>query len=257
MFLSKNFEAIKHYMKLYQMGFIKDQEGIINRYVREKDNWNDHLKKTKQFILESAQSRQKNKVIVLGSGWLLDLPIDKLSKQFKEVLLVDIFHPRQVLHRIEPYKNVKIIHQDITGRLINFFHKNKKKKSLLTTINSFSYKAPNADLIISLNIMCQLHILLINYIKRFNQYNNTEIRIIEKEIQQSHLNSLPQGKTCLVTDVEEEIYDKNNHIIGINPLIHINLPDNGSMQKWQWKFDTQMRYRKDAKTFFNTIAIEF
>ncbi len=33
-----------------RMGFIRDQEGIMNRYLRERSNWDRHLQHTRSFI---------------------------------------------------------------------------------------------------------------------------------------------------------------------------------------------------------------
>jgi len=239
------------------MDYIPDQQGIINRYLREKENWDIHLKQTKDFILESARSKKKEKAIILGSGWLLDLPIEELSGMFNEVILIDIIHPKQVQQKIKKYRNVTFINDDITGGLIDYCYKHKRNKTLASTIDSFLYNLQESDFVISLNIMCQLHIILVDYLKKYNTYTNQEIGLIEKHIQQSHLNILPTGKSCLITDIEEEIYDEDDNLIGVNPLIHINLPESKNNLTWQWKFDSKMAYRPDAKTFFNTVAIDF
>lgn len=257
MILSKKISAIRNRIKLHKMDYIPDQQGIMNRYLREKENWDIHFKRSKDFILESAKTKKKGKVIVLGSGWLLDLPIEELSKMFHELILIDIVHPKQVQQKIKKYKNVKIINDDITGGLVDFCYKNKRNKALVSTIDTFLYNLQEADFVISLNIMCQLHIILMDYLKKINKYTDPEISLIEKHIQQSHFNILPKGKTCLITDTEEEIYDEDNNLIGVNPLIHIDLPESINYLKWQWKFDTKMTYRPDNKTYFNTIAIDF
>lgn len=58
----------KNILKKY--GFKTDQEGIINRYLREEGGWNTHLEKTKNFILQAAITKQKGIAIVLGK-WLV------------------------------------------------------------------------------------------------------------------------------------------------------------------------------------------
>lgn len=87
---------IQNAYKLHKMGFIQDQNGIIRRFKREKQNWDDHMTQSKSFILKSAKNKenlpdnlsakQADKAgvtcAVLGSGWLLDLPLDELSEMF-------------------------------------------------------------------------------------------------------------------------------------------------------------------------------
>ena len=191
-------DNLKNTYILQKMQYLSDQQGIMRRYIREKENWDLHLKKSKSFILKAAETKQKGKMVVLGSGWLLDLPLDDLSKQFKEIILVDIVHPKQILRKIENYSNVTTIKADITGGLINFIYhtlktdKKKKQKTLLTSAELFSFSLPeNTDFVISLNVMCQLHIILIDYIKRFNAYSDSELKNLVTQIQQSHINMLP------------------------------------------------------------------
>jgi len=245
------------------MQYISDQQDIMRRYIREKENWDIHLNKTKGFILKSAETKTKGKVVVLGSGWLLDLPLDDLSKQFKEIILVDIIHPKQVLRKIKKYSNVTAIKSDITGGLIKYIYhalktdKKKKQKTLLTSANFFSFSLPeNTNFVISLKVMCQLHIILINYIKKFSAYSDAELKNLIAQIQQSHINILPKGKSCLITNIEEEIMNEKNQSIGINPLIQLDLPIGKISSTWQFKFDSLMMYRDDFKTFFNTRAID-
>jgi len=251
-------------LKLRKMSYLSDQQGIMNRYIREKENWDKHLNESKNFILKSAQNKENGKAVVLGSGWLLDLPLQELSETFAEVVLIDIIHPKQVLRKIRKFNNVKAIQADITGGMVDYFYhstktiQSKDEKFILEPTDQFSFNLPeNTDFVISLNIMCQLHIILVDYLKTLNLYSDSELKELDKQIQLSHLNMLPKNKTCLITDIEEEILDENNQIIGVNPLIHVDLPEGNFSKTWQWKFDSLMTYRDDAKTFFNTQAIDF
>lgn len=248
---------------LQKMQYLSDQQGIMRRYIQEKKNWDIHLKKSQQFILKSCETKKKGKLVVLGSGWLLDLPLDNLSKQFNDIILIDINHPKQVLQKIKNYSNVTAVKSDITGGLIDYIYrtlktyKKKNRKTLLTSANFYSFSLPiNTDFVISLNVMCQLHIILIDYIKKFKTYSDSELKNLLTQIQQSHINMLPKGKSCLITDIEEEILTEKDQAIGINPLIQVDLPIGNFTSNWQWKFDSLMTYREDVKTFFNTTAID-
>jgi len=256
------FQRLTEKIKLYRTGYLPDQQGIMNRYYNEQESWNAHLSKSKDFILKSAKDKNKGKVVVLGSGWLLDLPLDELSSQFEEVVLIDINHPKPVLHKIKKYSNVYAVNADITGGLIELFYSNRKKlkkeNSLILPINQYQFHLPNdADFVISLNILCQLHIILIDYLKKIIASDSIDYSLLEKQIQESHLNILPKNKTCIITDIEEEIISPEDVLIGVNPLLHIKLPEGNFSEQWQWKFDNRMTYRDDAKTYFNTKAIDF
>jgi len=253
---------IKTKIKLRRMGYLKDQNGILKRYSVEKENWQTHIENSKKCILKSSENKDKGKVVVLGSGWILDLPIAELSKIFTEVVLIDIHHPKQILNRYRKFDNISFLEKDITGGYIDFLYENLKKNStqiqLIPSFKETNFNIlENADFVISLNIMVQLHVLLIDYIKKVNPKSVLDQLVFQKTIQQHHIELLPQGKTCLISDFEEELLDKNDHVIGVNPLIHVDLPEGNFSRQWRWKFDTRMTYRDKAKTFFNTKAIDF
>jgi hypothetical protein len=249
---------------LQKMQYNSDQQGIMSRYLREKEGWDIHLTNTKKFIIQSSPTKKKGKVLVLGSGWLLDCPINELSSNFDEVVLVDIIHPKQVIKKHKHLSNVTFVNADLTGGLIEYIHKNIKpgKKyllsSLLSEISHFSNSMPaDFDFVISLNLLSQLSIIITDYLKRVSTFSETELNEIAAVIQQNHINSLPKDKCILISDFEEELYDEDDKLLGVNPLLFIDLPKGNSTEKWQWKFDSSMTYRDDIKTYFNVIAIDF
>ena len=97
------------------MGFLKDQEGIITRYINEEGNWEAHLRHTKGFITDVVKKYKPESVSILGSGWLLDVPIEFLAANCKSICLYDIRHPAQIRHRLRRFKNVVFVECDLTG----------------------------------------------------------------------------------------------------------------------------------------------
>jgi len=265
MFLKKPIQNLNNSLKLSKMKYLSDQKGIINRYIREKEGWDEHNVHCKNFILESAESKMKGKAVILGSGWLLDVPLEELSRQFKEVVLIDINHPPQVLKKIEQYENVRVKKADITGGLIDYVFntiktdKKDKTKTLLTAGELFSYSLPaSVDFVVSLNVMTQLNILLTDYMKSSKLYADGELQQFAMQVQESHLNILPKEKSCLITEYEEELYDENDQLLGVNPLIFVDLPKSKLAEtKWKWKFDSSRTYKEDVKTWFNVVALDF
>ena len=249
---------------LRKFGFKHDQEGIINRYLREEEGWNEHLNKTKEFILQAAENKKKNTVVILGSGWLLDVPIEQLSETFEKVILVDVVHPRQIIHKVKNWQNVEIIQTDITGLVMSVYNtlkqKNTSKKQLSAITpdyDDFLVDAiKNADFVASVNLLNQLDILICDYIKRFNIYNDGEIELFRKQIQANHLQLLPSNKTALITDYEELNLNEKDDIIKRKRLIYNELPGKKDVLKWKWGFDSKKTYHTNCKTVFKVMAVE-
>ncbi|HKL38069.1 MAG TPA: hypothetical protein VJ876_04180 [Bacteroidales bacterium] len=248
---------------LRKMGMLKSQKGILNRYFRESSGWEDHLEQSRNFMLQSAENKIKGTAAILGSGWLLDVSLESLAGKFQQLHLYDIHHPPQIRKKVESIENVKLFQTDLTGGLIEDVYrsvKRYKKTGKKTLINapanaSFHFAHP-PDFIASVNIMNQLNILITEYIKTKRMYSDKELLELDRKIQQNHLDLLQEGKSCLITDYEEELYDKRNQLIGSNPLIHVPMPEGRMKRQWQWQFDTRMRYREDAKTYLNVVAID-
>ena len=167
---------------LRNMNLISDQEGIMQRYIREKENWDPHLEKTKQYIIDCLSGKSVSTLSVLGSGWLLDLPVDFLAEKFSEVYLYDIHHPKQITHKLKKFSTFKFITADITGGLLTqVYHAaktytRKKEKAPLEKLELQEFRPrEESEFTISLNILNQLDILVIDYLKGFNLYSEEEL----------------------------------------------------------------------------------
>lgn len=249
---------------LRKFGFQHDQQGIINRYFRETEGWNVHLNNCKNYILQASESKTKGTAVVLGSGWLLDVPIEQLSKEFDKVILVDIVHPRQIEHKVKKIKNTELVKSDISGFImpvyehIRNYKKDKIKKNLgeiKPLYSNFGLNDINrADFVVSLNLLNQLDILICDYILKFKIYNENELLEFRKLIQKSHVHWLPINKTCLISDYLELNLNDKDELINEKKLVHTDLPINNSTKKWNWKFDTQKTYHSQFKTVFKVIA---
>ncbi len=238
MFLNRKYRILK------KMNYFADQRGIFDRYINELAGWASHIENTKKIILNAAENCSKDSCAILGSGWLLDIPLDELSQQFKEVYLFDIIHPAQVKHKLKKYSNVYAIEQDITGGAVQQvydciqMYKSFRKKINLTEleINGFSY-TQEFDFVASVNILSQLDQMLLSYIKKYDIYNEEELNTFKKILQIKHIETLPKGKTCLITDYEEVIKNKHNQLEAIQPILSVDIVNYPTLQSWEWEFD--------------------
>jgi len=249
---------------LRKFGFKHDQEGIINRYLREDGGWNEHLNKTKEFILQASENQPKGIAVILGSGWLLDVPIEELSESFEKVILIDVVHPRQIIHKVKKLPNVELFQTDITGLVMPIYDSIKVKKEEKKSLSDIKpvyddfliTLIKGADFTVSVNLLNQLDILICDYINKFSAYSENEINSFRKQIQANHLKLLPNDKSALITDYEELNFDENDRVIDSKKLVHIDLPNEKSAVKWKWKFDLKKTYHSNCKTVFKVMAVE-
>lgn len=248
---------------LSKIGYYSDQKGIMNRYLREAQNWNAHLEKTKKAILDGTVGKARNKAIVLGSGWLLDVPFEELSDIFGEVWLADVYHPPQVVKKAARFENIKFIQLELTGLAEQIYNSTKvfRKTKFKTPVEELRPAIPmdlgQYDYVVSCNILSQLDIILIDYLKECKIYSDVELEMVSRKIQKSHIDSLPAGKTVMICDLEEWVMDAEERVSKKRPLVHETLPGIETMVSWIWKFDTQMTYYPSQKTYFKVAAFYF
>lgn len=248
---------------LSRIGYYNDQKGIMNRYLREVQNWNEHLERTKKAILDGSVNKVKNKAIILGSGWLLDVPIDKLACSFREVWLADVYHPPQILKKAAQFPNIKFIQTELTGLAEQIYNSTKvyRKTKFKTPVTEFKPSFPidlnQYDYVVSCNILSQLDVILTDYIKEYHAYTPEELDYLVGQIQKSHVDSLPRNKTVMICDMDEWMLDENENVIKTRPLVYIDLPGKETMSTWIWKFDTQMTYYESFNTYLNVASLSF
>jgi hypothetical protein len=249
-----------------KFGFYKDQDGIVNRYLREAGGWDSHLNKTKQFILNASLNKPRNKACILGTGWLLDIPYHELSETFEELVFIDIKHPRQVEHKLRNYKNIKLVEDDISGLIEPVYHaiRSMKKNNFFEALytikpiysNVFSEILETADFIVSVNLLNQLDILICDYLIKTKLFSDDQIINFRKYIQNKHIELLPKNKSALITDYEEYNLDGQKQIVNRKNLVYIKFPQNIPCERWTWDFDLRKTYHTGLQTIFKVMAFE-
>lgn len=241
------------------MCYFSGQTGIIQRMLREEGGWQSHLEYTGNYILDAVNKYQPKTIRLLGSGWLLDVPIKELIEKCDKIFLVDIIHPRQIVSKYSKYPNIIFETTDLTGGVANLVFKQPRKSfdyskliNNIQRIPRFDYKE---DLVVSINLLSQLSIFITDYLSEKFRLTHDQLVEVAEIIQQNHLDSLPRGKSVISTDYEEVFYSEDDKLIGTNPTVFINLPKNSTSKEWDWLFDFKMTYKEDRKTLLRIAAI--
>lgn len=239
---------------------MKDQTGIRRRYEREQEPWQQHIDNTRRFIVESARKAASHKsVAVLGSGWLLDVPVDELSQMFDDVYLVDIVHPEPVKVRARKLGNVHLVEADLTGGAVQLA---VNARSFQQFVDNMKNIKPDAELseydfVVSVNLLNQLDIILCDYLQERFNVDNQQLEPVRSMVQQRHIDSLPVEKSCLITDYQQIDTDMDGKVTATVNLLHCKLPDTGEKKEWNWLFDTNQRYSVKNNTTFKVMAFCF
>lgn len=246
-----------------KMGYVRDQEGIMNRYLREQSNWENHLTRTRRFIQTSFHNDALKSVAVLGSGWLLDVPLDDLRRRFDTVFLVDIHHPPQIRRKVRDLDHAELVTADLSGGAIEqVWDMIKKKKSGLSPpgLDEIILKPPLRDLqtdaFVSVNLLNQLDILLCDYLKKTDYFQQETLNAFRSRVQSFHLDWITGKPGCLITDILEVNLDRKGRETS-KSLLFTTLPSGFRSEQWDWEFDSQKTYRSGSRTSMEVRAVEW
>ena len=253
--------TISYRRVLTRMGYYNYQNGLIYHHINQKGGWEDHQEHCRSIIIKALELFKPEKVTVLGSGWLLDLPLAELVERTQKIFLVDIVHPPDVISQVERFKNVELIEQDVTGGLIEevwqegrkygFFNKLRSLKN----INVPEFK-PDFDMgmIVSLNILTQLESLPIDFIKKRSIIKDEDFNLFRAEIQKKHIDFLMRNRSVLISDYAEVITSKISGIKTI-PTLVTDLPVYRLREEWTWNFDQTGADLYNSRSQFKMVAL--
>ncbi len=198
-----------------------------------------HLQNTRRFVLSTANRCQnRNKVVILGSGLLLDVPLLELTSMFREVVLVDIVFLPEVRKAVEKYRNVKLLPADITNVAQKLFENvrlgicelPKATPPLISSLDE------DIGLVVSLNLLSQIWVMPRAYaLKKLPLLDEEELDDWCGQIVGSHYAFLQllTCSVCLVADYEFVKRDKTGYITSCGSTIfNLRLP--APEETWTW-----------------------
>lgn len=246
---------------LNKLGYYNYQHGFIVRHLNQETGWNSHLEKCRSFIIRALEVHKPEKITVLGSGWLLELPLAEILEKVNKVLLIDIIHPPEVIQQVSNLPGVELKTEDISGGLIDEIWRKTSRLSFfkkLKSLDDFTIPEyiPDSDpgMVISLNILTQLETLPVKHLMKKSKANEEELTRFRKEIQNKHINFLKKYKSVLITDVIEIFTDRSGNISEKKSVI-TGLPDGIYREEWTWDFDLMKSDYNRKRSVFKVEAI--
>ncbi|MHB8843751.1 MAG: hypothetical protein ACYC7L_03300 [Nitrospirota bacterium] len=222
---------------LRHMGYLTEAIEMRGRARRNKAAWQPHLDNTRSFVLSSAEKcGSRNKVIILGSGLLLDVPLAELAAMFREVVLMDVVCLPEIRKRIKAFNNVSFIEGDVTNTAGRLYQNGGKGIHELPESVPTVPIGQDCSLVVSLNILSQLWVIPRAYAgRRFRGLNEYQVdewcgRVVAAHY--SFLRSLPCD-VCLVGDYEFVKRDRDGGIISKGSTVYdleLSAPD----REWTW-----------------------
>jgi hypothetical protein len=242
------------------MGYYDYQSGLIYRHLNQGSGWDSHLEHCRNYIMRAIDIHRPDKVTVLGSGWLLELPVTEIIEKTGKVSLIDIVHPPEVISQAGKISNVELIRSDLTGGLIEEVWNKVSKYSFLRKSRSEDFIIPefkpesDPGMIISLNLITQLETMLVRYLEKKTRISEEELSEFRKAIQNKHLDFISKYRSVLITDYEEIITRKSGEIIKVSTLL-ADLPQSVSREEWTWNFDSRGADYYNSRSVMRVLAL--
>jgi hypothetical protein len=243
------------------MGYYNYQNGLIYRHLNQEGGWDDHLSNCRNFILKALDYYSPEKISVLGSGWLMELPIAEIVERNIKISLIDIVHPPEVIAQAGCLENVMLEEADVTGGLISeVWHKSskyfllKKMRSLEEIIVPEYNPASDPGLVISLNLLTQLETLPVDFLKKRSNVKDEEFLRLRMEIQKKHIGFLMKHHSVLISDIAEIVTDRSGNNETIQTLV-TELPAGKLSEEWTWNFDFKSTDYYNRTTVMKVIAL--
>ena len=197
--------------KARKEGYLYQSIALSHRARRCEKYWGPHLRHCRQEIEHRIQD-QTGHVGVLGSGLLLETPIDLLEKYFSEVTFIDIVHPKMARLQVEGKKHIHLLELDLTEALPEL---------------SFDY-------VISANLLSQLPLLKCQKMLK-QKISDEQISQAAFQIQKKHLDDLKRitKKGLLFSDFQVRLLNQEGGLdeenLTVDPRLKIKWE-----KTWPW-----------------------
>jgi hypothetical protein len=241
---------------LRAMGYLRESVGLAARARRLAADWASHAEASRAFIAEAARSSHgRGRVVVLGSGPLIDIPLDVLAEAFDDVVLVDVLHPPGSRRLAGRYPNVRRQSIDVTG-IVRAVHDQiaaGDTSSLPTPAETLP--GPECDLVVSANLLSQLPLLPRLYLRERTARPEDEVEAFATAIVRAHLAALADasGRACLISD-NQVLYVDGDRLLGDEDPLHgvdIGFGD----RSWTWDFAPRPEHQPDIDVRHRIVGI--
>lgn len=223
---------------LAPMGYVREARLIAKRARDLEPAWSGHIQATRRCIEASVDlCRRRRTVVVVGSGALLDVPLDVLGRAFDRVVLLDIFHTRATRRAVRKRSNVVLLPTDVTGVVRRVFVAARRRAvGRLPKSDPPVLDVRDVDLIISVNLLSQLGVIPCNFLKGHHPaIPPAQLDAFTRDLIDAHLRWLVQSaeRVCLITDVERTESLTGGAVIRKDIVAGVDLPRPDDM--WDWR----------------------
>lgn len=198
-------------------GALYESVAFESRAKRLKNFWRSHWEESMAAVdgfVNQPQLSDAKTLLILASGSLFEIPIFLLLQRFEKIILVDFVFPKKVRRIAKKNPKIELVEAN------------------LNDCDEIAKLISHADLILSCNVLSQLHL--------FEKEKDPNL------FQQRHFDLLKKAKkpVLLWTDTVRHFSPKGQtHVVQKDPTVFIDLPT--AWKKWSWFIAPSPELHKD------------
>lgn len=193
-----------------RLGYLSELVALGARHRRQRRAWAPHVAACRRFVTQAMDHAPLGgRALVVGSGLLIEVPLEALAARFDEVVLLDILHARSVRRRVARLPNVRLVAMDVTGALAPLVAaldgKRDGQRDLPTGFAPPELPGRRFAMAVSCNMLSQLPLLPLEAIERLGPAIPPSKRLaFAQHLAQDHLDWLAgvADTASLFTDTE-------------------------------------------------------
>lgn len=251
-----------------ELGCLHELVGIAYRSTRLHDAWKPHLEVAQAVVTEAALACPgRGRAVVLGSGVLLDLPLEVLLERFDELILVDLAHLPEVRKRVKSHPKIRLEERDLTGFLTTL---HAAIKGGISRLDGLPLPPPApilgsgpTDLLVSLNLLSQLTLPLVEQAGTQRRLNGAPVfsppvlQARARLLMLEHLRGLLDAQAtqvCLVTDTWRQAFRPDGGLEYEESMLEdLSPPIEG--RRWRWSVAPRPELDPDLDFFHDMIGV--
>lgn len=210
----------------------REAVSLWSRRRRCRAEWEAHERECHRVVTRAVNGLPaRNRVVVLGSGLVRDVPIEDLAAGFREVVLVDAVHLLATRLRLIRHRHVRFVWRDLSGCARWLKGEAEGREAPAEDL----LLAPDTDLVISANLLSQLPRALAAWAERHPSRAPMPADALARAAVGWHLADLAacRARVCLLTDTLCEVREDGAGVQERLDLLHghaLPPPD----AQWLW-----------------------
>lgn len=227
-------------------GYIYQNVSLKFRARRCAKAWQNHVDESKKFINDHVDKIKPKSILIIGSGILMEIPIEDLLAKVEKIYLVDLVHSGTVrkIARQNPTK-IELIERDISC-LLGFLKKGMGPFQLkqIPWKQLPAWDLPKVDLVISANLLSQIPLMISEMLPMSTEVYDKFARSVRDQ----HIERLfnQSQNVLLFADFETRYIARDGETLKIEKY-DVNLRSLKYDRTWIWQISPLGETSKDYK----------